>query len=291
MDYIPPIGGAPGDPYVDGNAATGTQGSIVPAAAIEDPMREIVAVIQAAGLVPSAADLAQLLAALSSPGVFQTPAQFANDTSAATTAFVQRALGNFATDTIMNAAGAIPASAVGGVLALTAAGTYTLPAANSVPKGAALILAPSTAVIIQRSGTDVIGGASSLTSLSLGAGDTIVVSSDGGGVWRAIGGVGALVNSSAFSRSLTSSGYQRFPGGLIIQWGFTPLSSASAAVAVTFSIAFPTACSGITLGLWDAGSGAWSTLTNANSTGFQYSAWTSGGRVGGDSSFYIAVGY
>jgi hypothetical protein len=65
MKYNQPYG-APGsnDPYVNGNPATGTQGSIPPAAAIEYPQREIVAAISAAGLTPDNADLGQLLKAL-----------------------------------------------------------------------------------------------------------------------------------------------------------------------------------------------------------------------------------
>lgn len=60
MDYTPPVGGAANDPYIDANPGGGIEGSAVPAAAIEDPQREIVDAITKAGLVPSAADLAQL---------------------------------------------------------------------------------------------------------------------------------------------------------------------------------------------------------------------------------------
>ena len=60
MDYTPPIGGAAGDPYVDPNASIGQEGSAVPAGAIERDQREIVHVIEFAGLTPSNADLQQL---------------------------------------------------------------------------------------------------------------------------------------------------------------------------------------------------------------------------------------
>ncbi len=66
MIYTPPVGGAPGDPYIDANPGAGIDGSAVPAQAIEDPQREIAAVITAAGLTPSAADLTQLLQAIQS---------------------------------------------------------------------------------------------------------------------------------------------------------------------------------------------------------------------------------
>ena len=65
MKYAPPVGSAdPNAPYVDGNPSTGIEGSPVPAAAIEHPMREILAVIAAAGLTPNEANLHQLLDAL-----------------------------------------------------------------------------------------------------------------------------------------------------------------------------------------------------------------------------------
>lgn len=60
MKYQQPLGGAVDDPYVDGNPATGTPGSPVPAKALEHTQREIVAAIEAAGLTPDEGDLNQL---------------------------------------------------------------------------------------------------------------------------------------------------------------------------------------------------------------------------------------
>ncbi len=64
MDYTQPVGAAPDAGYSDGDPATGTEGSYVPAAAIEAPQREIVHVITQAGLTPDGADLTQLWQAL-----------------------------------------------------------------------------------------------------------------------------------------------------------------------------------------------------------------------------------
>lgn len=52
---------------------------------------------------------------------------------------------------------------------------------------------------------------------------------------------GALAASSAMGRSLATSGYQKLPGGLIIQWGVTPLINANGQLAVALPVAFPTA--------------------------------------------------
>jgi len=65
MKYQAPVGAATtNDPYVDFNATTGEAGSIPPAAAIEDPQREIVNVITGAGLTPDENDTTQLTQAI-----------------------------------------------------------------------------------------------------------------------------------------------------------------------------------------------------------------------------------
>lgn len=67
MEYQPPVNGNPADPdrpYINANPVGGIEGSIPPAEAIEHPMREIIAVIEAAGLTPDEGDLTQLLQAI-----------------------------------------------------------------------------------------------------------------------------------------------------------------------------------------------------------------------------------
>ena len=67
MKYAPPIGQeAQGEEahYVDGNPELGILGSPVPAAAIEQGQRELLHVIEQAGLTPSSEDLTQLFRAI-----------------------------------------------------------------------------------------------------------------------------------------------------------------------------------------------------------------------------------
>lgn len=62
MKYVPPINGDINDPdrgYINADPATGQEGSIPPAAALEHVQREVVALIEAAGLAPNPADLTQ----------------------------------------------------------------------------------------------------------------------------------------------------------------------------------------------------------------------------------------
>jgi hypothetical protein len=64
MKYVQPPGAHEGASYVDFNPAIGQEGSVVPAYAIEAPMREIVSAIIEAGLEPAEGNLAQLAAAI-----------------------------------------------------------------------------------------------------------------------------------------------------------------------------------------------------------------------------------
>lgn len=65
MLYNPPFGSSdPDASYIDRNTPGAVRGSKVPAAALEAPQREIVSLISASGLAPSAGDLQQVAKAI-----------------------------------------------------------------------------------------------------------------------------------------------------------------------------------------------------------------------------------
>lgn len=65
MKYVPPLGSVDSDAaYQNGNPSAGIPGSIVPAAAIEHPQRELLHVILKAGLTPDENTLTQLYEAI-----------------------------------------------------------------------------------------------------------------------------------------------------------------------------------------------------------------------------------
>jgi len=91
-------------------------------------------------------------------------------------------------------------------------------------------------------------------------------------------------------RLLSGSGYQKLPGGLIIQWGNS--TTASGGVSLTFPIVFPTNCLQVVVALR---SGSVSPVTVSANTPTSpgvgvYTSNTSG--VGVTANFsWIAIGY
>jgi hypothetical protein len=93
------------------------------------------------------------------------------------------------------------------------------------------------------------------------------------------------------NQSLGSSGYQKFPGGLIIQWGQAGSIGVDSKVTVTFPIPFPTACIG---GFANNQSNATSGNTNLNAGTRAYTTSTmevvNDGVTAGNHN-WLALGY
>jgi len=89
-------------------------------------------------------------------------------------------------------------------------------------------------------------------------------------------GAVALSALAAFTRSLGGNGYQKLPGGLILQWGYVNVGGARYATA---SISYPIAFNVLAVGA----------TTNSNTT----TAYTGGGALVnsvGNSGFNLASG-
>lgn len=185
-------------------------------------------------------------ALLGGNAVAATPAQFDNDTSLATTAFVQRALGNLRGETVVNTSTTLTAANVGQLI-VGQTGTYTttLPLANSVAEGSQIAFFGSTGIstwLVQRQGSDTIENNGGGTFFSIGVGGSAILESNGAGTWRVVFGSVALRNSADFGASLAATGYQKLPGGLIIQWGSFGTINDGSTTVITFPILFPSVC-------------------------------------------------
>jgi hypothetical protein len=93
-----------------------------------------------------------------------------------------------------------------------------------------------------------------------------------------------FVSTADFVASLATSGYQKLPGGLIIQWA--TCSATSGGTAVNFPIAFPTATYNIALTSRAGGdSRGWTNAADGSLTGF-----TAFCASGSQAFNYIAIG-
>lgn len=94
--------------------------------------------------------------------------------------------------------------------------------------------------------------------------------------------------SDEFVASLGVNGYQKLPSGLILQWGSTAALPAGSTTAITFPIAFPSACLSVTVNGANS-SGSW------YAPGFAAKTATGFGLVtpssGSTNYNWIAVGY
>lgn len=206
---------------------------------------ELRAVLTAAGITPDNTNLTQVLTALRSAGVFQTAAQFDNTTKVATAAFVQGARGNVSGISAPNTSTVLAASHAGQLIlfnGLNAGQTLTLPPAASVLSGTSIHFtnAAGIPVTIAGNAAEVIVhntvGADSISAnlLILGKGDSTTLIQSGGS-WYELQG---LRTEALGANSIASSGYQKLPSGLIIQWGFG--ATVAGSLAVTLPITFPT---------------------------------------------------
>lgn len=142
MDYpnSVPSAGLVNGRFVDEDLITGKPGSLIPASWGNGVTQEILGVVRAGGLTPSEASNTQLLGALRGSQLFQTAAPFDVSRSAATSEFVQRALGNYASARGVSAATQLTAADVGCSIGLGGNSSYTvtLPDILSVPNGATI---------------------------------------------------------------------------------------------------------------------------------------------------------
>lgn len=210
-----------------------------------------------------------------------TPTQFDNSTKLATTAFAWRQGLHFQNSggVTLTANTTLTASQAGHWFETQASNlTITLPPLASFPPGmATYTFRAPLAFTLKANGSELIKSASgvSANTLSVASGECVTVVGNGSVYqWCVIlGGFG----SASFSKSFGASGYQRIPGGLIIQWGLCAPGSVS-----TFPVTFPNGIYAIVFSNNKSGHVSYSTRTNSN---FDCVGSSSGGAE------YIAIGW
>ncbi len=186
-----------------------------------------------------------------------TPARFDRDTSIATTEFVQRALGGFSAVSATSAAYTLTVENGGNLFYIFTGSPFniTLPASGTLQPGWSItfvgINLATVSIVTQGADLiDAINAASALTSAPLGYGESMTMTYIGGGMFVASGANTANMRQAGmFGSSLASSGYQKLPSGLIVQWGTNTIPAGTANNPVTLPIAFPNSFRNVTLGV------------------------------------------
>jgi hypothetical protein len=219
----------------------------------------------------------------------QSPPQFDNSLKVASTAFVNSSMGQFAGSVGLGVSTVLTAADCGLLVNCTGVGnTHTLPLASAVPIGGAITFQNTAGGVltVQRQSTDTISiGGATLTSIAMNYGDNLIMVKMAPGLWFAMGSA-ALNGSGQFAQSKAAAGYQKLPGGVILQWG--PISSVPVSgVTVAFPLAFPNACVSMTAFISSNGSFAGSVSGGPLNTS-QFQLWSS---AGSPACIMFALGY
>jgi len=173
------------------------------------------------------------------------PAQFDSSPLLAPTSFVQRALGNFSNQLQFNTSQTISLAQAGALIVGYGTATigFTLPPAASVPQGTAYWFwsnnTSSGGVTLACNGSDLFQMNSvGQGTIAMKNGDSLFIVKGGTNQWIVFGGSLQLGSTQGFAATLGSSGYQKLPSGLIIQFGlFT--SSSSGYSTLTLPVSAP----------------------------------------------------
>lgn len=242
-------------------------------------------------------------APLASPALTGTPtaptaARFDATTKIATMAAIDAVGAQYNDIVFINGAGLTGVLAhVGGAVHFSGASgnSYSLP--NSVtlglPVGATVRIHNwgGSAMSVGAQGSDkmqeatgIVASATARTIPSDSYVDCIFI---GSGTWLMFG-TGVMGKTSLFSASMGTSGYQRLPSGLIIQWGGTAAYT-SGDMVTTLPIAFPNAFLVVVISQGYTAGSASIGYASAGPTSLGTFTWK--GSASGNGDQYIAIGY
>lgn len=240
--------------------------------------------------------------ALMSGSNWVTQPQFDNTKSIATTEFVQREKGSFASSAgVAGGNVALTAAHVGTRIEMSANGTLTLPKSSTLPKGSSILITTSSAVdaaklALLAGDTLAINNVSVPSPYTMSMGSDILLVSDGE-KWRAHASLECLRSSPMFAAIFGANGHQALPSGWTFKLGHASTDTATGTVPVTFPVAFPNAC--MYVGAMYAGASAapnpslcqCSQPTRTGFTGFMTSVVSNVSAVTVGGFNWLAIGY
>jgi hypothetical protein len=210
-------------------------------------------------------------AVLADTGV--TTSLFDEDTSLATTQFVQRALGNYNNYFFLGSNTNIGLGYIGSTILTNAGLTHSLPALSTCRGGATLVIRNYSAsgnVTIIPNGADkiAVNVSNVLSSITIAAGQELVLVATGASDWVCFGSAVDYYNFGFNS----GNNHFRLPSGKIVQFG-TASDVANAPTTVTFPFAFNNLRSVVISGNQvSAGVQAYVVYNSGNASGFTFSS-------------------
>lgn len=193
-----------------------------------------------------------LKAPLASPDLTGNPtaptqAQFDVSKRLATMEAVQRALGNYSGSSGFTASANVPAANAGKMISVAMAASgqvLTLPTLSAAPDGAAFVFqnVGSQAFNVARAGTDwMTASGTAIGAVTVYSGETAVFVKASNG-WLCSGSAAEQLGAN-WARYHITNGYQRFPGGLILNWGSFQCNAVSGGItAFSYALRFPNYC-------------------------------------------------
>lgn len=121
-----------------------------------------------------------------------------------------------------------------------------------------------------------------------GQSGNVTVSTGGVTSVDTIAGAVVLANLAAFAQSPGSIGYKKLPGGIMIQWGYMPVSSGS--TSVSFFTPFKSTCYAVSFGSLSNGSTGGTDRAVGLSASPNAGGFTATTPTGHDGFFWIAIG-
>ncbi|KPC53037.1 gp53-like domain-containing protein [Amantichitinum ursilacus] len=238
--------------FTDGNPLTGQLPSLDTSSWANAITDEQLAIIVAAGLAPDETKTNQVLTAVQ--------------------LLIRKQVGNFSGSQTVSASKTLTAAMAGTTTYVSSATavTLTLPPIASTSYGDCFPLMNANAglvTIAPAAGESLYFMGNGVSSnKALGSGDTAYVVNIGTGAWNVISGSIQLAVSAAFAALRSPSGYQKLPGGLILQWGSVADTAAGTNRDMPYNIAFPTACVCLEISPWQNAVGLPYTHTSRGTT-------------------------
>ena len=126
-------------------------------------------------------------------------------------------------------------------------------------------------------------------ALPTGATGQVLTYNGSTSTWVASAAPSSVVDFTGASQALSANGYQKFPGGLIVQWGTYTVPTANSQPVITFPITFPSLCGHVNAMLVTS-TQSWG-LTVVTSTASTGTFTTGGGFAAGSVLKWFAIGY